>query len=148
MARPRRLHFERPDLLESFSVCGLDWRQRGDLTARPAEVTCLACRLRWRRYLPGRLPASRSMTDDPQPEFVSIDHVCERYQLDRRGVRRMIDRGEFPPGLRLSPRRWLFRRDQVEAWERKRWVGEGDLSARAAAAGSGVRRDENGGAKS
>ena len=101
----------------------------GDEASRPAP--------------PGRTgPPVAIAADDPNDdeELVPIEWVCERYKLKRRDVLAMVDEGSFPPGLRLSERRWRFRRRDVDEWEAGRWVGKGDLTARAKTAGSTLRR--------
>lgn len=75
-------------------------------------------------------------------EFIALEQVCQRYGITRRQVMRLVDRGLFPPALRvggLRSRIVRFRAADVQRWEEGSWQREGDMQALAAAVTDSVR---------
>lgn len=76
-------------------------------------------------------------------EFVSIEDVAETYGLQRRQILRLVERGKFPPALRIggrSSRLIRFRARDVAEWEAGAWQLAGDEAARAAAITEAIRQ--------
>ena len=87
-----------------------------------------------------KMTTTETTTAAAADEFMTIKEACNKYRIERRALLALVDKGEFPKGLRVSERRWLFKRADVTAWEEGRWVRPGDLAARADAAGSSLRQ--------
>lgn len=83
------------------------------------------------------------MTLDDGAKFIAIEAVCERYALTRAQVLRLVERGAFPPALRVGGMRSRlirFRAADVDAWEGDSWQRAGDEAARVDAIRASIRQ--------
>ena len=48
-------------------------------------------------------------------EFLSIQEVCDRYQIAERTLYRMIARGDFPKPVKMGGNKWSL--SKLKAWE-------------------------------
>ncbi len=47
---------------------------------------------------------------------LSVDEVCERLHISRPHLNQMQFRGDAPPRIEISPRRFLYDEDSLEKW--------------------------------
>lgn len=52
--------------------------------------------------------------------FIRKNEVLRRTGLTRSTLSRLIDAGDFPPGVRLSERIRAWQEAEIDAWARKR----------------------------
>lgn len=90
----------------------------------------------------------RKAAEPEQSPYVRLAWVRKRLggdqPLTRGHIMRMVEAGDFPPALEVSPRVILFRRADVLAWEEGRWLRQGDREREAEEIRSAVRRDSPG----
>ena len=56
--------------------------------------------------------------------FVNIKEVSELLGISVSTINRLIKRGEFPPKIKISPRRTIFMKNQIVQWidgKRDKW---------------------------
>ncbi|MFC4256716.1 AlpA family phage regulatory protein [Altererythrobacter xixiisoli] len=53
--------------------------------------------------------------------FLTLRDIVKETSLSRATIYRMIARGEFPAGTRISPRRVTWRSETIEAWKSERY---------------------------
>ena len=55
------------------------------------------------------------MNQENRP-FLSIKEVSELLGISVSTINRLIKRGEFPPKIKISPRRIVFMKNQIDQW--------------------------------
>lgn len=73
------------------------------------------------------------LSEAADPEFLTIEQVCDRYQLRREWIMGRVNAGEFPEAFRpggVHCRLVRFRARDVQAWEDGLWDGKGDRDRR------------------
>ena len=55
------------------------------------------------------------MNQENRP-FLSIKEVSELLGISVSTINRLIKRGDFPPKIKISPRRMVFMKKQIEEW--------------------------------
>ena len=59
------------------------------------------------------------MNSENRP-FLNIKEVSELLGISVSTINRLIKRGEFPPKVKISPRRMVFMKYQIQEWIDKR----------------------------
>lgn len=54
--------------------------------------------------------------------FLTLRDIVKETSLSRATLYRMIARGEFPAGLRISPRRVTWPAETIEAWKSEQFA--------------------------
>ena len=55
------------------------------------------------------------MNSENRP-FLNIKEVSELLGISVSTINRLIKRGEFPPKVKISPRRMVFMKHQIQEW--------------------------------
>jgi len=58
------------------------------------------------------------MNQENRP-FLSIKEVSELLGISLPTINRLIKRGEFPPKIKISPRRIVFMKNDINEWIKK-----------------------------
>tara|TARA_B100000927_G_scaffold253755_1_gene219634 strand:+ start:328 stop:525 length:198 start_codon:yes stop_codon:yes gene_type:complete len=58
------------------------------------------------------------MNQENRP-FLSIKEVSELLGISVSTINRLIKRGEFPPKIKISPRRIVFMKNDINEWIKK-----------------------------
>ena len=58
------------------------------------------------------------MNQENRP-FLSIKEVSELLRISVSTINRLIKRGEFPPKIKISPRRIVFMKNDINKWIKK-----------------------------
>jgi len=58
------------------------------------------------------------MNQENRP-FLSIKEVSELLGISVSTINRLIKRGEFPPKIKISPRRIVFMKNDINKWIKK-----------------------------
>ena len=58
------------------------------------------------------------MNQENRP-FLSIKEVSELLGISVSTINRLIKRGEFPPKIKISPRRIVFMKNNINEWIKK-----------------------------
>ena len=58
------------------------------------------------------------MNQENRP-FLSIKEVSELLGISLSTINRLIKRGEFPPKIKISPRRIVFMKNDINEWIKK-----------------------------
>ena len=57
--------------------------------------------------------------DQENRPFLSIKEVSELLGISVSTINRLIKRGEFPPKIKISPRRIVFMKNDINEWIKK-----------------------------
>mgnify|MGYP005708722769 CR=1 FL=1 len=64
------------------------------------------------------------MNNQENRPFLNIKEVSELLGISVSTINRLIKRGEFPPKIKISPRRTIFMKNQIVQWidgKRDKW---------------------------
>ena len=64
------------------------------------------------------------MNNQENRPFLNIKEVSELLGISVSTINRLIKRGEFPPKIKISPRRTIFMKNQIIQWidgKRDKW---------------------------
>ncbi len=56
------------------------------------------------------------MTNLEDKPFLTIKEVSNLIGLSVSTINRLVKKGEFPPKVKISPRRMVFMKDEIEDW--------------------------------
>ena len=56
------------------------------------------------------------MTNQENRPFLNIKEVSKLLGISISTINRLIKRGEFPPKVKISPRRMVFMKEQIKEW--------------------------------
>ena len=56
------------------------------------------------------------MNNQENRPFLNIKEVSELLGISVSTINRLIKRGDFPPKIKISPRRMVFMKKQIEEW--------------------------------
>jgi len=65
---------------------------------------------------PQHIPNTMNQENRP---FLSIKEVSELLGISVSTINRLIKRGEFPPKIKISPRRIVFMKNDINEWIKK-----------------------------
>lgn len=77
-----------------------------------------------------------------QREYLTLTEAAELVRLHRQTLRTMSDAGEFPALIKVSERKWIVKRAEVEAWLEARTQRAGAITQRAEQAAAAVALPE------
>ena len=60
------------------------------------------------------------MTNSENRPFLNINEVSDLLGISVSTINRLIKKGDFPSKIKLSPRRTVFMRNQINEWIEKR----------------------------
>ena len=56
------------------------------------------------------------MTNPENRPFLTIKEASELLGISVSTINRLIKKGEFPPKVKISPRRMVFMKEQIKEW--------------------------------
>ena len=56
------------------------------------------------------------MTNSENRPFLTTKEVSQLIGLSVSTINRLVKKGEFPPKIKISPRRIVFMKEQIEEW--------------------------------
>ena len=69
------------------------------------------------------------MTNSENRPFLTIKEASNLIGISVSTINRLIKKGDFPPKIKISPRRIVFMKYQVEEWiDKKEVIGEDFIS--------------------